>query len=346
MIFVKGIIALIALFIVPELIGLFITYFFNKEKGNVILSFILGYLFELALCQILTIPFIYAKAKFTTLEFVFWGILTIISIASLIINRKRFKDIFKELFNNLKKAPKVLLIITVILIALQLYALIVYSHGDDDDAFYVATATTSVQTNTIFKYAAQDGEDYGDNLPLRYVLGPFPVYVALLSNIVQVHPAIFAHCAMPILFIPIVYMVYYLLGEFLFNENKKHSMLFVILLCILNVWGNYSSRTNFSFLLFRIWQGKAILANLILPSIWLMFLMAEKNEFKLWNCLCMLITVLAGTLTTTMGIAFPPIIIACLAFLYLLKTKNLKNAFKICLTAIPCAIYGLLYVIL
>lgn len=347
MIFLKGFVTLIVLFIIPELIGLLITNFLNKEKGNLILSFILGYLAEFAICQIITVPLIYAKVNFTVLRCVFWSIIAILVITSMIINRKRFKNIFIDSIKELKKTPKLLLVITIVLIAVQVYGLVGYMHSDDDDAFYVATATTTVQTNTIFKYSAQSGREYGGDyqVPLKYVLGPFPMYLSLLSSAISIQPAIFAHSIIPVIFIPMAYMVYYLLGEFLFKDKSK-SLLFVILLCILTIWGNYSSRTNFTFLLFRIWQGKAILANIIIPMVWLLFLMAEKEEFKFWNCFCILITIFAGILTTTMGIVFPAMIIVILSMLYLIRTKNLKNTIKICSTCIPCTIYMLLYIIL
>ena len=54
------------------------------------------------------------------------------------------------------------------------------------------------------------------------------------------------------------------------NLEEINQTFIDILLSIINIFGNYSIRTNFTFLLFRIWQGKAILANIMLPSIWLM----------------------------------------------------------------------------
>ena len=64
MIILKGILALAILFIIPLLIGLLITNFLKDEKNNIILSFVLGYLTEFAICQLLVVPMIFIQSSF------------------------------------------------------------------------------------------------------------------------------------------------------------------------------------------------------------------------------------------------------------------------------------------
>ena len=56
---IKGLIALLTLFIVPELLGLLFLKFNKKEKSNLIFSFVIGYLLIFAVCQLISVPFIY-----------------------------------------------------------------------------------------------------------------------------------------------------------------------------------------------------------------------------------------------------------------------------------------------
>jgi cation transporter-like permease len=63
MIILKGVIAIIAFLIVPELLGLFILKFWNKEKNNIILAFVLGYLIEFALGELVSVPMIFLRYR-------------------------------------------------------------------------------------------------------------------------------------------------------------------------------------------------------------------------------------------------------------------------------------------
>ena len=59
--------------------------------------------------------------------------------------------------------------IAAVLIIFQLAVASFLAHMDADDAFYVATATTSVHTDTIFSINPYTGYAYA-HLPSRYVL--------------------------------------------------------------------------------------------------------------------------------------------------------------------------------
>lgn len=374
----KGIFALSFLFIIPELLGLIITKFLDKEKNNLILAFVLGCLIEFAICQLIAVPLIFMNAKFTTLLYIYIGINLILLVVSICLNIKRIKELFINNLKSIKEMPKLLTLMVAILVGIQVYGLVGYMHLDDDDAFYVGTAVTSVQTNTIYKYSPTTGRESGEHLDLRYKLGPFPVYYAIMSEIINIHPTIFAHTIMPIVFLPLSYMVIGLLAKYLFKNNKEQTMLFLIFINIMSIWGNYSIRNTFSFLLFRIWQGKSILANIIIPGVWLFYLLGKEDGFKLINYIMIFILILAGCLTTTMGIALPPLSLMLLVLADELskivqknkkatkQTKHLirrqKNKFNIrefikenrdsfinvakCLACcMPAIIYGLIYFI-
>ncbi|MBR3614686.1 MAG: hypothetical protein IKL55_05870 [Clostridia bacterium] len=360
---VKGIVALLTLFGVPELLGLLFLKFNEKEKNNFILAFIIGYLFIFAICQLITVPFIYLELSLTNLVLTLVSIFGIISIISIVLNIKNIKNIWNNTIEYIKTMPKLLTLITMILIGLQIFAFVGFMHIDDDDSFYVGTATTAVQTNSLFKYSAATGEDDLENKLSRYRLGPFPIYSAVVSKLVDIHPAIISHVVLPAIFVPIVYMIYGLIGNELFKKDKKQVLIFVMLMSVINIWGNYSVRNNFSFFLLRIWQGKAVLANIILPAIILLFMKAENNDYSFKYCLLLFITILAGTFTTTMGIALPPIELMLLAIVYEISKINfkklkenkeeknniktrLKNIMKCLVCCIPSILYGLAFLII
>lgn len=357
---VKGLISILILFIIPELVGLFVLNFFKKENTNLILAFIIGYLVEFAVCQLIAVPYIYMNKSLSELIIILSIILGGISILSILVNLKNVKNIVTSTLKYIKEMPKLLTILIVVLIGIQVYSFVGYMHGDDDDAFYVGTATVAVQTDSLFKYSATTGVEDLENQLSRYRLGPFPIFLAVISKIIDMHPAIVSHVILPIVLVPLVYMIYGLIGNELFKKNKKQIYYFLLIMNIINIWGNYSVRTSFSFFLLRIWQGKAILANVILPMTLLMFIKLEENDYSFKYCLLLFITIFAGTLTTTMGIALPPIELMLLAIVYelskiefkkLKEDKNtlkvaIKNISKCLICCLPSIAYGIAFLII
>lgn len=329
--------------LIPSLIGMIYTYFSKDNKNNILLAFVAGYIIEFALFEIIAIPITFLKIKFTTLLLI-WNILLIaLSIISVILNIKRYKEFFKYNFKQIKELP-IITILVVILIGLQLFVVFRYMHVDDDDAFYVGLATTTIYTNQIGMHNPSRGNEWG--WQSRYVLSPFSIYIATLSEQVGLAPTAMAHTICPVLFISIMYMVYTLIAQKLFKEDKKAICLFLILINILYIFGNYSLRTNFTFALFRIWQGKAFLANIILPTIWYSLMITSEEKMKLKQIIIMLVVMIATCLPTSLGIVVGPLSVAVYALIYAIKEKNIHYLWKYAITCVPCVICGVISLML
>ncbi len=74
---------------------------------------------------------------------------------------------------------------------------------------------------------------------------------------------------LPLLLIPLTYLVYYRIGMRLFKGAFRKTAVFLILVSLLQIFGNTSIYTNATFFLMRTWQGKSILCNLVLlTAVW------------------------------------------------------------------------------
>lgn len=334
----------VILVIVPILLGLLYTYFLKEEKNNLILAFVSGYIIELALFELIAIPITFLKVKFSALMIIWNVLLTFLSILSVILNFKRIKEIWNYSISQIKKIP-IISILVVILVGLQVFVLFRYMHTDDDDAFYIGLATTTIYTDQINIHNPSKGNVWGD-WQSRYVLSPFSVYIAAISEQIGFAPATVAHTILPIIFIPMMYMIYGLIGKKIFKNDKKSICLFLILLNIIYIFGNYSTRTNFTFALFRIWQGKAFMANIILPCIWYWFIRSAENKENHVDYIMLIILMIATCLPTSMGVVTGSITIAGLACVFAIKEKNIKYIWKYFFTCIPCLICGIIFLVL
>ena len=217
-------------------------------------------------------------------------------------------------------------------------------HEDADDAYYVAQGETSVYTDSLSRYSALTGK-YNEDREVQYMLGPFPLFYAVLSSLSHVESTIIAHSVVPLVFIPICYMAYFVLAKKLFDDDMEKTWIFLFFLCILSIFGNYTIRNNSTFMLFRIWQGKAMLANFIIPALWYFWFLAEECDFKGINYLLILLCLFAGLFTTTMSTIICTIILGSLAFIDLLRKRNIKRFIKICLCIVPLILCSAAYIL-
>lgn len=326
------------------LTGALATRFLDRENLSFSLALVYGFCIVFALFELLAVPMTFKNVPFTTLAYT-WGIMILVlSVLSVLWNRGRLIKIIKnssgrgrELF-FLKAA-------VIVLILFQAYILFRYVHYDEDDAFFIASAVTAVEKNSIFGFSAYTGEAVGAEYNARYILSPLPIVWASISQIFGVHAAIVARTVMPVFLVPFVYVVYGLLGSKLFPDRKESYWLFLLFLCILNVFGCFSIYTPSTFLLVRIWQGKAILANIILPLVLYLSVRCMKENGRRADWLMLFCTMTAACLVSSMGIMLTPVLLGVMGTIYALKNRNLKQLALAFFCCIPCFLCGLVYII-
>lgn len=330
--------------IVPMLIGFLITRFMKSEdKNNVALNFLFGFVAMLGIFQPITLIAIYLKVSLTLLTTsmkLLWGGLSVVSI---VINYKRIFVTINNIPLILKKF-NIYLFGALLLILLQAYSYIGYEHIDDDDAFFVATATTAVANDNLYVISPYSGAVY-TKLPTRYVLSPFSIYYAVMSKLTFIHAAVYAHLFLPLVLLLFVYLVYYLWAKEWFQKAESLGV-FLVMISIINIFGNYSEFTTQTFMLFRLWQGKAFLAAGILPFIlYLCYKTCKENNYSIYFVVLFLST-LAASNVSSMGIFLAPILIGCWTTVDLIMTRKIKKSMYYMLCCLPSILCGFLYVVI
>lgn len=318
---ISGVLTVIVFLIVPVLIGMLANAFRRKKHFSIALFLISGYGVLFAFFELLVLPFIYLKLSFTLMVWVYSIPVALLSLFSLYLHRR-------ILIEKLCGIPKVLkglpwcAYLAAALILLQTLTAAVGMHVDDDDAFYVATATTTVETDTIFQYDAYTGLPY-EELPSRYVLSPFPVWNAMMSTLTGLHPAIVAHTVMPVFYIPLAYAALFLLAFWLFEKNRVNAWLMIFFAALIQIFSFYSIYTGGTFLLVRVWQGKSFLANILIPAIFY-FCIRTMNQRKTERTDWLLLAAMMGAscMVSSMGIMLAPIEVGVMGIvMYLMHRK-------------------------
>lgn len=329
---------LLAVFLlfVPFLLGLLITRFTEREKNNVMFNLVAGYIFALGLFELLALPLIYGRQSLSLLTKLYGGILFAGAALSLIFNYKRLYQVFLDTVSEVKGFTLAIWG-ELVLIFCQVLIYKRCQYTNTDDAFYVASAVTSLSTDTIFQYNPYTGELY-KNLPSRYVLSPFHAFIAVVSKAVCNHPAIIAHSVFMIWFLLVAYMVYALIGRNLFHGDKEKTGYFLILVTMLTIFSGYSERTSGLFLLIRLWQGKAVLAGILLPLTLYLFLrlFCRGEEKGAWIEWCLLgFLMCACCMVSSMGVILGAVMTGILGILLALKKKRFLCLIPAVLCCVP-----------
>ena len=336
----KLIACLLWFIIIPECVGLGILNF-KKENKSMIFALVIGYIFGFAIFQLLAIPMIFLHLKFTTLAYSWTIIMLILAIISVVITRKRLKEIIKENLESLKSFPKLLTFLVIIIILFQAFMAFKFMHEDYDDSNFVAKATIAVDTNTLYEYG-DTGKEL-EQIPARNGLSPYPIYTATISKLIGLHPAVVAHTVFPPVFIIFAYLIYYLIGKALFKNDNKKTMLFMLILSIIYIFGDYTRYSPFVRLLYRIWQGKSMICAVMLPFIWYLFLeyIGKKDDKFYWFIL--LLSLWGSVLLSSMALYLTVLAAGILTVIYAVKDKKLKYLIRVILCCIPSIIYGIIY---
>lgn len=343
MIIGKIILCFIVLLVVPELLGLLITKIM-KEDQNLFSSMVIGYLAEFTSFEIIYLILFFGNFSFRVVQYTWTSIIFIISTISLFLNIKNFKTIIHNTIQDLKKMSK-LIIIFIIMVVLQIYVPVRYmQHVDPDDSFYLGISTTAIQTNTMFKFDPYNGKALTKS-PLRYALSGLTIYFAVIAKDLNIHTAILEHTIWPAIIISLEYIVYAYIGKKLFKNDKSKLTYFLIFLAMINIFGFISVYTNFSFMAYRSWQGKAMIANFIIPLTWLIFLECIEKNKKIGWWLLLTSVVISSTFMTELGVIVLPMIIGVLCILNFIREKKISNVLKSIICCLPQVILGYIYLI-
>lgn len=342
---INWIYAVLWLLVVPAAAGMTLTRYTDKRR-SLCFSVVCGYAGLFAVAQIIIVPGIFLKVSLTTVVWIYRVAALAAAAAGLLLGFRNLKGMVTGAFRKrkpVKISERVLLSIAVLLVAVQMAVAMIMVHHDADDSFYVASASTAVYTDTIFAYNPYTGNPYRQ-LPSRYVLSPFPIYEAILTRLVGVEVPYLVYTIFPVFMIGLAYLVYWLWADLLFCGNRKQQALFMIFISAVQVFSNYSVYTAGTFLLLRIWQGKAVLAGILLPATAYMCarLMAREPKGGGWPVLFCL--QLAACLVSSMGIILSALMVGIYAFVCGVCAWDWKKVGKALFCCAPNLIFAIIYI--
>lgn len=255
------------------------------------------------------------------------------------------------------------------LLGFQLYKAVAFASFDGDDAYYVVESLIAQEAGVMYRILPLTGGSTG--LDVRHVMAVFPMWVAFVSVRAGVHATIVSHVVMPLVLIPLTYLLYYEIGRALFAGAagsggkqadivgaaqtgghvlcRENLPIFMILMAVFQIFGNVSIYTSETFFLTRTWQGKALVGALVIPALFWVFLQIYdkgvrkgRTDAGLW-ILLVCINMTAGV-CSSIAVFLVCILIAVAAFCLAVAERDWKILFKVGAACIPNVVYMAIYV--
>jgi len=334
------IIAAILITIVPLLSGVLLTEITNKERtlGR---AFVYGWISIFSIVEIFALPLIFLGKSLTMLTVLVTVACMAVILAGIYMGRKNIFDYVKNTFSLVKQAG-IIWLLPAGLMLVQMYNYFMKVNADADDAFYLATASTAVATDSIYKFEPYTGELY-TSLPSRYVLSPLPLLYSIIGKISGLHVAIIAHTLIPVIMVLVTYLVYTMIGRALYSKDMKKTGMFLFYVALIFTFSAVTTHTTGVVFLVRIWQGKAMLAAYLLPLIFATLFENGRQALGVKNCIILMVILLASCFVSSMGILLGPLCLGMALIVYFIFDKKIKWVLPGFFSCIPSIILAMVY---
>lgn len=333
--------------ILPICVG---GFFGGKDSGynnSIAFRFMAGTMLLWAIFQLLCVPCVILQKSVSFVVILYVGVALITAAAGLLLGRKN--PLLLKGSAAFGKVEKLAWAIFGVLFIGQMVCAVVLTYADGDDAFYVAVSEIANDSNTMYQkspYSTGVTE-----LDIRHGLAPFPIWITFLARISGLHTATLSHVVVNAYLIGLSYIVFYLLGKQLFGDKRAHVPVFLDMMALLALFGDYSSRTPENFMIARSRQGKAAIGSIIIPMLLLLLLVILKQiqeEKKSGGAIWLLLgaTITAACLCTTLGTFLSCSMVGCVGICSLIVYKKWTPVVKMALSCVPAVCFALLYFVL
>lgn len=339
-----NIISVVVLVAILILAPLCMGFLFRKEEGGFLGALPYGMVVEWAIFFVFAVPAIILKRYLSELIYPVLGLWILFSVGGVFYFIKSGKQGIKA--NVLSKSEIIYLGIFLALVAFQLYKAVFYAYADGDDSFYVATSQVANASDKMFQADAYKG-NY-TKTEYRYALAPFSIWIAMIARLSKVNVAMLSHVIIPVIFIPLTYIIYNEIAKNFFKEDKEKRYMFLSLVAVFEMFSNVSTSTSGTFLLTRARQGKEALACIVIPLMFLEIYKIIKSgyemSFRQW--ITLLVLCIGASLTSVFANVLIPFMVLFLVICEIVNKCTLKRILAECLVILPNLCVAFLYIFL
>ena len=330
-----------------------------RKKGKVdslFLSVVVGFFFYYSLFFfVCIIPMKYYR-PLSMLTKIWVPIVLVIVVLSVILNGKQWIRQLNNILvyiNNHKASAIVLLI----LIAVETVLVSCTYNFTLDAAYYVANVATSVETNMMNVYDPFTGA-WQDHYELRYFFATFSMQDSVVCQLTGIPALIWTKSVMAITIILLTNAVYLLIARELFinkrNENtttpdlrigREAACCVMLAFMLLINLTYYTIYTSSLFLMTRTYEGKAIVGNLALVTIFYLFIRMNDDSIDTRPWLLTFLVCFGATTISSSANMLIPVELTVLFVPMIFRKKCFRAIPKYVACVIPGLVFALAFVL-
>lgn len=310
-----------------------------KIAGNILEKMIIGFFLYFALFQMVVLPAILMQGRMRIVVDIWSIVLLLIVCAGIYLLKQRKKGIQLEMKRNFNF---LLVILTGLLIALQIYYMVRNGYNGWDTAYYVGTMNTTMQTDTMYIYNGNDGIKEA-TIDFRYALSGFYMYGVVMCRIFKMHVLLYCRYVIPTILSILSNAILFELGMFLSKDRGiNYALEFVLFADVLN-FAFVSTYSTSEFLLTRGIEAKGYCSNVIIPAIFLivLHLNEECKSKKYW--LFLLIVSIACNAVSFSSVLLVPALMTITVFALFFMKREIGILWRYGMVMIVPSVYAMVY---
>lgn len=336
-----GILAIPLNLIIYYLFGTLVLRRKNKLT-NEGLSLIVGFFAYHILFFIVLFPFMIKYRPLSWFIRVWLPVLLIILVISAVLNRQNIRTLFGNGLAFVKEHRTASIVISAVIL-IQIIIVISTYNFTLDAAYYVSNVTTTLQTDMINVYDPFTGS-WLDHYEVRYLFATYSINDAFMCRILSIPALIQTKLTMSGVVIIMVNILYIMIAKSLFKDDYKGVSIMMVMMFIVNVMF-YTIFTSSLFLLTRTYEGKTIIGNLSILTIFYIFMLMINDDAVEYPWLSMFIISLGSVTISSSGNMLIPAELSILFIPYMIVKKTIKPVFKYLACLIPGVAMVLVYIL-
>ena len=276
------------LLLLPFLLGIFPMCGMPREKRTPGVQYLSGFFVMLAVFQLFAVPLVLREADISVLVLLNLVVTSLLAVGAVVILVRSLRkkswsvSLIRGVDKGMSRSTLVFTLfywcIFVCILVFQLYMAVTRASFDGDDAYYVAQSVMADQNGSMYEVDPYTGA--AARFDARHATATVTMWIAVLARMTGIHATILSHTILPLMILPVVYLIYLQIGMVLCRE-KRMLPVFMILMALLQMFGYVSLYTKETFLMTRTWQGKAMAGNLVFPAIlWILLYFAQTIPVK------------------------------------------------------------------
>lgn len=314
---------------------LFITFYgfgqLISKKAPLLSGVDGGFITFLAINEILSLPFILLHLSFELFFVVFMAINIPLFVYGAI-------QLFKNPARILRRTDWLYIGLATLSLVVCIGLTQFYVKYDADDSFYVSLVQQNRSSSQLYTWDPSTG-DHSLPLSRAYMFEGWELIESALSKSFGLSSLELTHGLIPIVAIVVVFAALYKIYKDL-SSNNQLSLVALALLGVILIFSGYSLYSQGTFLLTRSWQGKALVANLIIPMLLFALYKAYKAPARHGSYLAVLLINIAAIALNPSSIFLCFAAITTFGLLILARSRSWRPILALGLSLSPILIVG------